>query len=67
VSAGSACASGSIEASYVLRALGVPAARAHGTLRFGLSRFTTADEIDRAIAIVRDRVERLRSGRAARA
>ena len=41
VSAGSACASGSIEASYVLRALGVPATLAHGTLRFGLSRFTT--------------------------
>ena len=41
VSAGSACASGSIEPSYVLRALGVPAAQAHGTLRFGLSRFTT--------------------------
>ena len=66
VSAGSACASGSIEPSYVLRAIGVPAGRAHGTLRFGLSRFTTADEIDRAIAIVRDGVERLRAERAAR-
>jgi cysteine desulfurase len=66
VSAGSACASGSIEPSYVLRALGVPAARAHGTLRFGLSRFTTADEIDRAIGIVRAGVERLRAERAAR-
>ena len=67
VSAGSACASGSIEASYVLRALGVPAMLAHGTLRFGLSRFTTAAEIDQAIAIVRDGVERLRTERAARA
>ena len=67
VSAGSACASGSIEASYVLRALGVPAAQAHGTLRFGLSRFTTAAEIDQAIGIVRDGVERLRAERAARA
>ena len=67
VSAGSACASGSIEPSYVLRALGVPAARAHGTLRFGLSRFTTAAEIDQAIAIVRDGVERLRAERATRA
>ena len=67
VSAGSACASGSIEPSYVLRALGVPAALAHGTLRFGLSRFTTAAEIDQAIAIVRDGVERLRTERAARA
>ncbi len=67
VSAGSACASGSIEASYVLRALGVPASQAHGTLRFGLSRFTTAAEIDQAIGIVRDGVERLRAERAARA
>ena len=67
VSAGSACASGSIEASYVLRALGVPAMLAHGTLRFGLSRFTTAAEIDQAIAIVRDGVERLRTERATRA
>ena len=66
VSAGSACASGSIEPSYVLRALGVPVARAHGTLRFGLSRFTTADEIDQAIAIVREGVERLRTMRATR-
>jgi cysteine desulfurase len=66
VSAGSACASGSIEPSYVLRALGVPAERAHGTLRFGLSRFTTEAEIDRAIGIVRDGVERLRTERAAR-
>jgi cysteine desulfurase len=66
VSAGSACASGSIEPSYVLRALGVPTASAHGTLRFGLSRFTTDDEIDRAIAIVRDGVERLRAERARR-
>jgi cysteine desulfurase len=61
VSAGSACASGSIEPSHVLRALGVPASRAHGTLRFGLSRFTTDAEIDQAIAIVRDGVERLRA------
>ena len=66
VSAGSACASGSIEASYVLRALGVPPSQAHGTLRFGLSRFTTAAEIDEAIGIVRDGVERLRAERAAR-
>ena len=66
VSAGSACASGSIEPSYVLRALGVPASRAHGTLRFGLSRFTTTDEIDRAIVIVRDGVDRLRAQRRTR-
>jgi cysteine desulfurase len=67
VSAGSACSTGSIQASHVLRALGVDTARAHGTLRFGLSRSTTADEIERAIAIVRDGVDRLRAERAARA
>jgi cysteine desulfurase len=67
VSAGSACSTGSIQASHVLRALGVDTARAHGTLRFGLSRTTTGDEIERAIAIVRDGVERLRTERAARA
>jgi cysteine desulfurase len=67
VSAGSACSTGSIQASHVLRAIGVDPARAHGTLRFGLSRFTTEAEIDRAVAIVRDGVERLRGERAARA
>jgi cysteine desulfurase len=66
VSAGSACATGAIEPSYVLRALGVDAHRAHGTLRFGLSRFTTEAEIDQAIAIVRDGVGRLRAERATR-
>ena len=67
VSAGSACSTGSIQASHVLRALGVHAARAHGTLRFGLSRFTTEAEIDRAIDIVRDGVVRLRAERSRRA
>jgi len=66
VSAGSACATGRIEPSHVLRALGVDAARAHGTLRFGLHRFTTEAEIDRAIAIVSEGVERLRAGLPAR-
>jgi cysteine desulfurase len=66
VSSGSACATGSLQPSHVLEALGVDRARAHGTLRFGLSRFTTAAEIDQAIAIVRAGVERLRAERAAR-
>jgi cysteine desulfurase len=67
VSAGSACSTGSIQASHVLRAIGIDTARVHGTLRFGLSRFTTESEIEQAIAIVRDGVERLRTERAARA
>jgi len=66
VSSGSACATGSIQPSHVLRALGVDPARAHGTLRFGLSRFTTEAEIDQAIAIVQAGVDRLRGERSTR-
>jgi cysteine desulfurase len=66
VSSGSACATGAIAPSHVLKALGVETERAHGTLRFGLSRFTTEAEIDQALAIVRAGVERLRAERAAR-
>jgi cysteine desulfurase len=52
VSSGSACSTGRIEPSHVLRALGVPAARAHGALRFGLGRFNTDADVDAAIAAV---------------
>ena len=47
-SAGSACSSGSLEPSRVLRAMQVPDPLAHGAIRFSLSRFTTDDEIDAA-------------------
>jgi len=60
VSSGSACTSASFEPSHVLRAIGVSDARAHASLRFGLGRFTTAEEIDFAIATVRAAVVRLR-------
>ena len=60
VSSGSACTSASLEPSHVLRAIGVSDARAHASLRFGLGRFTTAEEIDFAIATVRAAVVRLR-------
>lgn len=59
-SAGAACSSGSLEASPVLRAMRLPTAFAHGTLRFSISRETTAAEIDRAVPIIAACVERLK-------
>ncbi len=49
VSSGSACTTASPQPSHVLRALGIPDALAHAALRFGVGRFNTAEEIDRAI------------------
>lgn len=48
-SSGSACTSGSLEPSHVLRAIGVPFTALHGSIRFSLSRFTTENEIDYVI------------------
>jgi cysteine desulfurase len=60
VSTGSACASGSHEASPVLRAMGVPPEVIRGSVRFGLSSLTTEGEIEAALAAVRRVVTRLR-------
>ncbi len=49
VSSGSACTSASLEPSHVLAAIGVPAPLAYASLRFGLGRWTTAEEIDFAV------------------
>jgi len=61
VSSGSACTSASLEPSYVLKAMGVEDALAHGSVRFSVGRFTTGDDIERAIASVTDAVSRLRT------
>jgi cysteine desulfurase len=60
VSSGSACTSASLEPSYVLRALGRDDELAHSSIRFTLGRFTTAEEIDYAIEVLRRGVGKLR-------
>jgi cysteine desulfurase len=60
VSSGSACTSASLEPSYVLRALGVEEEMAHTSLRIGLGRFTTEQEIDTAVADLVHHVTKLR-------
>jgi cysteine desulfurase len=60
VSSGSACTSASLEPSYVLRALGRPDQLAHSSIRFTLGRYTTEADIDRAIALIREKIQKLR-------
>jgi len=59
-SSGSACTSGSLEPSHVLRAMGVPFTAAHGTIRFSLSIYNTEEEIDFVIEKLPGIIERLR-------
>ncbi|MFO0664683.1 MAG: IscS subfamily cysteine desulfurase [Polyangiaceae bacterium] len=60
VSSGSACTSASLEPSYVLRALGVGEELAHSSIRFGLGRFTTEEEVDYVAELVIAKVKKLR-------
>lgn len=60
-SSGSACTSGSLEPSHVLRAMGLPYTLLHGSIRFSLSRYTTSAEIDRVLEVMPPIVERLRA------
>lgn len=59
-SSGSACTSGSLEPSHVMRAMNIPYTAAHGSTRFSLSRYNTMDEIERVIAAVPPIVAQLR-------
>ncbi|MBF0246489.1 MAG: cysteine desulfurase NifS [Alphaproteobacteria bacterium] len=59
-SSGSACTSGSLEPSHVMRAMNIPFTAAHGTVRFSLSRYNTPEEIERVIAAVPGIVAKLR-------
>lgn len=59
-SSGSACTSGSLEPSHVLRALGLPYSVLHGSIRFSLSRYTTEAEIDRVLEVLPRIINRLR-------
>ena len=60
VSSGSACTSSSLEPSYVLHSLGVAEELSHTSIRFGIGRFTTEEEIDFAINLVRSKIQKLR-------
>jgi cysteine desulfurase len=60
VSSGSACTSASLEPSYVLRALGRSDELAHSSIRFSIGRFTTAEEIDFAVDLIKRKVAKLR-------
>jgi cysteine desulfurase len=60
VSSGSACTSASLEPSYVLRAMGVGEEMAHSSIRFGLGRFTTDEEVDFVADLVIEKVTKLR-------
>lgn len=60
VSSGSACSSGSLEPSHVLLALGLPEGLAHGSIRFSFGKHNTAEEIDYAVEVLKQAVDRLR-------
>ena len=61
----SACTSASVEPSYVLRALGLSDDLANASVRIGIGRFTTEDQVEQAIEMIAGEVERQRTGQSA--
>jgi cysteine desulfurase len=61
VASGSACTSGSLEASHVLTAMGVPAELAQGSIRFSMGRFTTKEDLEYTASVLPEIIERLRA------
>jgi len=61
VSTGSACSSGSLEPSHVLKAMRLPSGRAHNAIRFSLGTGNTAEQVDRVVGLLPAVVEKLRS------
>ena len=59
-SSGSACTTGSLEPSHVMRAMGIPYTSAHGTIRFSLSGYNTQDEVDKVAGVLPPIIARLR-------
>lgn len=61
VSSGSACTSRSLEPSHVLTAMGIPPEKAHGSIRFSLSRYTTEEEVAKVVEVLPGIIEKLRA------
>jgi cysteine desulfurase len=59
-SSGSACTTGSLEPSHVMRAMGIPYTSAHGTIRFSLSGYNTQEEVDKVVEVLPPIIARLR-------
>jgi cysteine desulfurase len=60
ISSGSACTSASLEPSFVLRALGRNDELAHSSIRFSVGRFTTVEEVDFTVDLIKDKIAKLR-------
>jgi cysteine desulfurase len=61
VASGSACTSGSLEASHVLTAMAIPPELAQGSIRFSMGRFTTKEDLEYTISVLPEIIDRLRA------